>query len=118
MVGSRTAKFLKHGRLSVAEKRRFARVGMQGPIRWTSGDNSGECEILNMSPVGAALQVQPGSTFRMGPDVALHMQLDDGLEWFVTENAKVVRKILCPDGTYEVCVEFDQDEPEKQNRSA
>jgi len=54
----------------------------------------------------------------MGPDVALHMQLDDGLEWFVTENAKVVRKILCPDGTYEVCVEFDQDEPEKQNRSA
>jgi hypothetical protein len=74
--------------------------------RWRSGDHSGTCRLLNVSPDGAAFTISLMDVFRIGARLTLEAELEPSLEWCIAENARVVRRVPRPNARCEIAVVF------------
>lgn len=74
------------------ERRRHARVPMEGMMCWRSDRGAGTCRICDISPEGAAFLLPTEVSNRMSRHLALDMPLGDGVQWTVAEDARVIRK--------------------------
>ncbi len=88
------------------DRRRNLRVPMGARARWRSGQETGTCRLLNVSPSGAAFTLPMADVFRLGSQVALDAELEPSLEWSISERARVVRRTPRPNGRCEVAVVF------------
>ena len=88
------------------DRRRHIRVPASGPARWKSGDQTGHCELLDISPGGAGLRMPIRRATQLGPRITLEVQLSPGETWQLARDARVVRSVPGDDGTCLVGVEF------------
>jgi len=97
------------------DRRRYGRVPLRGVMRWQSGSASGDCQIIDLSPVGAALCMEDQQTHRLGQQLALDLELVPGMSWRVADAARVVRITPHTDEGFRVCVEFPPTELDLEN---
>ncbi len=75
-------------------------------MQWHSGLSVGHCDAVNISPGGAAFRVGAEDGSRIGPKVALHMDLTPEVQWLVAGDARVIRRVPLRQGMYEIGVAF------------
>lgn len=88
------------------DRRRYIRVPVCGPVRWSSGDRQGHCQLLDISPGGAQLRMPIRKASLLGPEVRLEVELSPGVVWTFPDHARVVRREPDEDGQCLVGVEF------------
>lgn len=91
------------------DRRRHPRVPLAGPALWRGPDRSGVCQLLDLSPIGAALLVpQPDAVHVRGPlRVAAHLH---GFEWLITNSGRVVIIVPHDENHCRVCLAFGEQE--------
>jgi c-di-GMP-binding flagellar brake protein YcgR len=88
------------------DRRRYIRIPASGPARWQSGDHSGHCELLDISPGGVGLRMPARKATQLGPCITLEVEIAPGMTWRLAKDARVVRQAPEDDGMCRVGVEF------------
>lgn len=88
------------------ERRRYIRVPAAGPARWRSAGQCGHCEVVDISPGGAALRMPVRKATQLGPSLTLEVELTPARSWCLARDARVVRQAPDEDGTCVVGVAF------------
>lgn len=92
------------------DRRRFIRVPASGPARWASGARQGSCQMIDISPGGAALRMSVRRASQLGEQVTVQIELSPGVLWDLPADARVVRRSPDADGHCIVGLQFS---PEK-----
>lgn len=88
------------------ERRRGSRVFLMGNMHWHCDEDIGEGRIIDISPRGASFETPEEQAPAIGQVLRLHMDLDEEVEWRVSDGAKVVRKELSDPDACQVAVAF------------
>ncbi len=91
------------------DRRRYIRVPVCGPARWTSGTRQGHCELLDISPGGVGLRMPMRQATQLGPCITLEVDMTPDAAWNLPKNARVVRREPDEDGQCRVGVAFPRD---------
>jgi hypothetical protein len=90
------------------ERRLYARLPFDCPVRWSAGDTSGTAErrgvSRDVSESGAGFTVRPLSAPEIGDRIRVVFELESEIEWVVDERARVTRCAPRHDGLYDVGV--------------
>ena len=89
------------------ERRQYLRVPVHGPARWRCGNQTGPCELTDISPGGAGLQMTATSAARLSPRVSVDIELSPGCMWTLVDDARIVRQTLDKDGRLHVGLALD-----------
>lgn len=89
------------------ERRKYVRVPVQEPARWSSGGREGVGELVDLSPGGAGLRLPLRRANQLGPTVDLDVTLAPGVAWRLVSGARVVRRVVEADGQCLVGLAFD-----------
>ena len=90
----------------VEERRRCTRVPMVANAHWRCGDRSGGCQLVDVSPCGAALLLPLRDVFQLESYTTLDVELEQRMEWRVTDKAEVIRRIPLGERACQVGVAF------------
>jgi c-di-GMP-binding flagellar brake protein YcgR len=88
------------------ERRKCVRVSMVANAYWRCGGRSGRCQLVDVSPGGAALVVSLRDVFQLEAYATLDVELETRMEWRVTDKAEVIRRILLGERACKVGVAF------------
>lgn len=89
------------------ERRRYLRVPVHEPARWRCGNQVGPCELTDISPGGAGLQMPATAAARLSQPMSLEIELAPGRMWTLVRDARIVRQTLARNGQYQIGLAFD-----------
>jgi hypothetical protein len=91
------------------DRRRWGRVPFSGTMRWQAACAEGHCEVLDLSPDGAAMRVPRTDPQYAAGNLTFDIDVLPGVTWRVTDSGRIVRIIPDDADTWRVCVAFPDD---------
>lgn len=88
------------------ERRKGSRVLINGNMHWHCGRRVGEGRIIDISPRGASFEALADEAPVVGQILRLHIDLDNQLEWRISDDARVVRRKQAVSDACQVAVAF------------